>query len=46
MWKTGTLLKPEMLASMLILGQSQRQLVVPASAVVREENKLRFRSAG
>ena len=33
------LLKPEMLASMLILGQSQRQLVVPASAVVREENK-------
>lgn len=33
------LLKPEMLASMLILGQPQRQLVVPASAVVREENK-------
>lgn len=33
------MLKPEMLASMLILGQPQRQLVVPASAVVREENK-------
>ncbi|MDO9101513.1 MAG: efflux RND transporter periplasmic adaptor subunit [Candidatus Nitrotoga sp.] len=33
------LLKPEMLASMLILVKSQRRLVVPAAAVVREENK-------
>ncbi len=32
-------LKPEMLASMLILVKSQRRLVVPAAAVVREENK-------
>ncbi|MDZ7655311.1 MAG: efflux RND transporter periplasmic adaptor subunit [Sulfurimicrobium sp.] len=33
------LLKPEMLASMLIQGAPQRRLVVPASAVVREDNK-------
>lgn len=33
------MLKPQMLASMLILGQSQRRLVVPAAAVVREDNK-------
>lgn len=32
-------LKPEMLASMLILVKSQRRLVVPAAAVVREDNK-------
>ncbi|MDO8891365.1 MAG: efflux RND transporter periplasmic adaptor subunit [Sulfurimicrobium sp.] len=33
------LLKPEMLASMLIQGAPQRRLVVPAAAVVREDNK-------
>ncbi|MFZ2854762.1 MAG: efflux RND transporter periplasmic adaptor subunit [Rhodocyclaceae bacterium] len=33
------LLKPEMLASMLIQGAPQRRLLVPAAAVVREENK-------
>ncbi|CAH1387704.1 efflux RND transporter periplasmic adaptor subunit [Candidatus Nitrotoga sp. M5] len=33
------MLKPEMLASMLILVKSQRRLVVPAAAVVREDNK-------
>ncbi len=33
------MLKPEMLASMLIQGSPQRRLVVPASAVVREDNK-------
>jgi cobalt-zinc-cadmium efflux system membrane fusion protein len=33
------LLKPEMLASMLIQGAPQRRLLVPASAVVREDNK-------
>jgi cobalt-zinc-cadmium efflux system membrane fusion protein len=33
------MLKPEMLASMLIQGAPQRRLVVPASAVVREDNK-------
>ncbi|MBU1690258.1 MAG: efflux RND transporter periplasmic adaptor subunit [Gammaproteobacteria bacterium] len=32
-------LKPEMLASMLIQGAPQRRLLVPASAVVREDNK-------
>jgi cobalt-zinc-cadmium efflux system membrane fusion protein len=33
------LLKPEMLASMLIQGAPQRRLMVPAAAVVREDNK-------
>lgn len=33
------ILKPEMLASMLIMGKSRPWLVVPAAAVVREENK-------
>lgn len=33
------MLKPEMLASMLIMGKSRPWLVVPAAAVVREENK-------
>lgn len=33
------MLKPEMLASMLIQGAPQRRLLVPASAVVREDNK-------
>ncbi|PWB58493.1 MAG: efflux transporter periplasmic adaptor subunit [Nitrosomonadales bacterium] len=33
------LLKPEMLASMLIQGAPQRRLLVPAAAVVREDNK-------
>jgi cobalt-zinc-cadmium efflux system membrane fusion protein len=33
------MLKPEMLASMLILVKSQHRLVVPAAAVVREDNK-------
>jgi cobalt-zinc-cadmium efflux system membrane fusion protein len=33
------LLKPEMLASMLIQGTPQRRLLVPAAAVVREDNK-------
>lgn len=33
------MLKPEMLASMLIQGAPQRRLLVPAAAVVREENK-------
>ncbi len=33
------LLKPEMLASMLIQGTPQRRLAVPAAAVVREDNK-------
>ena len=33
------MLKPEMLASMLIQGAPQRRLVVTASAVVREDNK-------
>jgi membrane fusion protein, heavy metal efflux system len=32
-------LKPEMLASMLIQGAPQRRLLVPAAAVVREDNK-------
>ncbi len=32
-------LKPEMLASMLIQGAPQRRLLVPATAVVREDNK-------
>ncbi|HUX64997.1 efflux RND transporter periplasmic adaptor subunit [Sulfuricella sp.] len=32
-------LKPEMLASMLIRGTPQRRLLVPAAAVVREDNK-------
>ena len=32
-------IKPEMLASMLIQGQAQRRLVVPAAAVVRDENR-------
>ncbi len=32
-------LKPEMLASMLIEGAPQRRLLVPAAAVVREDNK-------
>ena len=36
---TGRLLKPEMLASMLIQGTPQRRLLVPASSVVRENNK-------
>lgn len=33
------LLKPEMLASMLIRGAPQRRLLIPAAAVVREDNK-------
>lgn len=33
------LLKPEMLASMLIQSAPQRRLMVPAAAVVREENR-------
>lgn len=33
------LLKPEMLASMLIRGAPQRRLMAPAAAVLREENK-------
>lgn len=32
-------IKPEMLASMLIRGKTQRRLAVPATAVVREENR-------
>jgi cobalt-zinc-cadmium efflux system membrane fusion protein len=32
-------IKPEMLASMLIRGRPQRRLVVPAAAVVRENNR-------
>jgi cobalt-zinc-cadmium efflux system membrane fusion protein len=32
-------LKPEMLASMVIQGASQRRLQVPAAAVIRENNK-------
>ena len=32
-------LKPEMLASMLIQGAPQRRLLIPAAAVVREDNK-------
>ncbi len=35
----GRNIKPEMLASMLIQGAPQRRLVVPAAAVVREDNK-------
>lgn len=33
------MLKPEMLASMLIQGAPQRRLLIPAAAVVREDNK-------
>lgn len=33
------MLKPEMLASVLIQGAPQRRLLVPASAIVREDNK-------
>lgn len=36
---TERMLKPEMLASMLIQGAPQRRLLIPAAAVVREDNK-------
>ena len=35
----GGVLKPDQLASMTFIGQSERKLTVPSAAVVREENK-------
>ena len=35
----GGVLKPDQLASMTFIGQSEHRLTVPSAAVVREENK-------